>query len=87
MTVRYRAATGAAWTDASSAAARKPVAQLRTDTAGPGTLSAANLAPTLPASTTLNITREWLDMWGGPRAARFTLTNAGKTALELSGLG
>lgn len=83
LTVRYRAAntSTSTWADANSAAARKQVSSLRTNS-----LSAANLASTLPTSTPLNVTREWIDI-SGDLGLRFTLTNTAKTALEIGSLG
>jgi len=83
LTVRYRAAntSTSTWADANSAASRKPVSLLRTSS-----ISAANLAPTLPTSTPLNVSREWLDIFGD-LGLRFTLTNTAKMALELGSLG
>ncbi|KAK3322684.1 hypothetical protein B0H66DRAFT_620425 [Apodospora peruviana] len=85
VTLRYREVntTGnTPWVDIDSAKTRKTITSLRTD----GQISAANLAPTLPTSLPLDITREWIDV-AGDLGLRFTLTNTGKTALEIGSLG
>ncbi|KAI1495636.1 hypothetical protein F5X99DRAFT_402877 [Biscogniauxia marginata] len=81
ITFRYREDGATAWIDGDSAAARKPVAAVDTD----GALAASDLSATLPAGP-INVTREWLDV-SGDLGLRFTLTNAGATALELGSLG
>ncbi|GAB1321049.1 hypothetical protein MFIFM68171_11259 [Madurella fahalii] len=81
LTLRYRELNTIDWVDVNSATARKPVTSLQTDA-----LSAANLAPSLPTSLPLNITREWIDV-GGDLGLRFTLTNSGKVAVEIGSLG
>lgn len=92
ITFRYRVAgdDNGTWIDGDSAAARKPVAALpitSSSSSSNGSLAAANLSPTLPTSSPLNVTREWLDV-AGDLALRFTLTNAHPSAaLELGSLG
>lgn len=81
LTLRYRELGMTDWVDVNSATARKPVASLRTDA-----LSAANMAPTLPESLPLNITREWVDV-DGDLGLRFTLANSGRAAVEIGSLG
>jgi len=79
--LRYREVNTATWLEANSATSRKPVTQLQTNA-----LSAGSLTRTLPLALPLNITREWIDT-GGDLALRFTLTNTGKTSLEIGSLG
>ncbi|KAI1385687.1 uncharacterized protein F4822DRAFT_351353 [Hypoxylon trugodes] len=83
ITFRYREQGKKTWIDGDSAAARKPVAALKTS---PGSLASSNLNATLPATDTLNVTREWLDV-EGDLGLRFTIGNTGKTALEIGSLG
>ncbi|KAK0646875.1 hypothetical protein B0T16DRAFT_328617 [Cercophora newfieldiana] len=85
LTLRYREANSDSdrWTDANTVLARKPV---RSNAATADTLSAANLAATFSSTLPLNITREWIDV-NGDLGLRVTLTNTGRTALEIGSLG
>ncbi|KAI6081940.1 hypothetical protein F4821DRAFT_248233 [Hypoxylon rubiginosum] len=83
ITFRYRRGSSGAWTDGNSATARKAVTSLR---AGTGALAASNLAPTLPATVPLNVTREWLDV-EGDLGLRFTIENTGNSPVEIGSLG
>ncbi|KAI4861919.1 hypothetical protein F4820DRAFT_451460 [Hypoxylon rubiginosum] len=84
ITFRYREeGSGGAWTDGNSAAARKPVTSLKT---GTGALAASNLAPTLPTTGPLNVTREWLNV-SGDLGLRFTIENSGDSPIEIGSLG
>lgn len=89
VTFRYRAVGSTAWIGGDSSRARQPV----TSTTGNSNntfgkvLAASNMANTLPSNTsTLAITREWLDV-DGDLGLSFTLTNTGTTSLELGSLG
>ena len=82
ITIRYRTPNSSTWLDTNSAQSRKPVTALR----GSGPLAAAALAPTLPSTLPLNITREWVDV-DGDLGLRFTISNTGRAALELGSLG
>jgi len=82
VTIRYRPTGSSAWIDANSAQARKPVSALR----GSGPLTAAVIAPTLPSTLPLNITREWTDV-EGDLGLRFLISNTGRATLELGSLG
>ncbi|KAI0202965.1 hypothetical protein F4808DRAFT_48662 [Astrocystis sublimbata] len=80
ITFRYRQQGSTSWIDGDTATNRKPVKAVDTDT-----LAASNLAPTL-GSSPLNITREWIDV-SGDLGLRFTITNSGKSTIELGSLG
>ncbi|KAI1337692.1 hypothetical protein F5Y15DRAFT_151137 [Xylariaceae sp. FL0016] len=80
LTIRYREEGSAAWIDADSSIARKPVAAVDSSA-----LSASNLAATLPAGP-LHVTREWLDV-SGDLGLRFNVTNTAASPIELGSLG
>lgn len=83
LTFRYRTGTTGPWQDASTAAERAPV----TNTSANGALAAANLEPTLPdSSTSLNVTRTWIDV-DGDLGLEFTLTNVADDTVEVGSLG
>jgi hypothetical protein len=71
------------WQDFSTALERKPVRALA---AAGSILAAADLAPTLPASLPLQVTRTWSED-DGTLALRFTLRNTGQQTVEIGGLG
>ncbi|KAI1139284.1 hypothetical protein F5Y05DRAFT_343460 [Hypoxylon sp. FL0543] len=83
ITFRYREGSSGAWIDGDSAAGRKTVTTLKP---GTGVLAASNLAPTLPETGPLNITREWLDV-SGDLGLRFTIGNTGQSPVEIGSLG
>lgn len=81
ITYRFRVnGTTGAWTSGDSSVARQAVAEIPT-----GGLAAANLKATLPASS-LNVTREWIEV-DGDLGLMFTVMNTGKKALEIGSLG
>ncbi|RYP27036.1 hypothetical protein DL768_011373 [Monosporascus sp. mg162] len=82
ITFRYREAGSSNWGDGDSASRRRTVTAVTT---GGGALAASIMAPTLPAGP-LNVTREWLDA-SGDLGLRFTIRNAGPSAVEIGGLG
>ncbi|RYP75617.1 hypothetical protein DL771_002317 [Monosporascus sp. 5C6A] len=82
MTFRYREARSSNWIDGDSASSRRTVTAVTT---GGDALAASIMAPTLPAGP-LNVTREWLDA-SGDLGLRFTIRNAGSSAVEIGGLG
>lgn len=87
VTFRNRAVGSTAWIDGDSSAARQPVTSTSANSTYGKVLAAVNLAKTLPANTsTLNITRAWLDV-DGDLGLSFTLTNTGKDSIELGSLG
>lgn len=71
------------WQDVSTALDRKPVRALP---ATGSVLAAADLAPTLPASLPLEVTRTW-SVENGTLALRFTLRNTSHQPVEIGGLG
>lgn len=86
VTFRYRTVGSTSWIDGDSAATREPVTSLPAAT-NESVLAASEMSPTLPSNTsTLNITREWLDV-DGDLALSFTITNAGNSSIELGSLG
>ncbi|GME25193.1 Glycoside hydrolase family 43 [Neofusicoccum parvum] len=83
LTFRYRTGTAGAWQDANTAAERAPV----TSTPANGALASANLAPTLAnSSSSLNVTRKWIDV-DGDLGLEFTLTNTADGTVEIGSLG
>ncbi|KAI1070872.1 hypothetical protein LB507_010938, partial [Fusarium sp. FIESC RH6] len=80
ITYRYRGEGDTTWKGGDSAKSRKPVNNITTDA-----LAAANIEATLPESS-LNITREWLDV-DGDLGLRFTITNGGNNTIEIGSLG
>ncbi|KAL3486997.1 hypothetical protein BJX62DRAFT_241396 [Aspergillus germanicus] len=81
ITYRYRLERGSAWIDGDSSQKRSAIKSFDI----PGTLAAADLAPTLSESP-LEIVREWLEV-EGDLAVRFTISNVGKQQLEIGSLG
>ena len=82
ITLRLRTGTEA-WKDYDSAAVRKPVVPISTSGA---TLAAADLTPTLPAGSPVQITRSWL-VDNGRLVLRFELKNKGTTPVQIGALG
>lgn len=83
ITFRARQVGSTAWINADSATARRPVtAQAVSGT----TLAAANLAPTLPSTSLLNITRRWV-LQNNVMQLLFDVTNSQTTAVEIGALG
>lgn len=83
ITFRARKVGSAAWTSGDSSAARKNVTALPVSGT---TLAAANLAPTLPSASLLNITRRWV-LNNGQLELLFDVTNSQTTAVEVGALG
>ncbi|KAF9266756.1 hypothetical protein L218DRAFT_748830 [Marasmius fiardii PR-910] len=83
ITFRARKVGSTAWVSADSAAARRPVTAL---SVSGNTLAAANLAPTLPSSSLLNITRRWVRN-GDQLELQFDVTNSQTVAVEIGSLG
>ncbi len=83
LTLRVRASSSEAWKDYDTAAERKPVLPL---SASGQTLAAADLTPTLPADSPIQITRSWaLD--NGRLVLRFELKNKGPLPVQIGSLG
>ncbi|UCD51141.1 MAG: hypothetical protein JSW27_00635, partial [Phycisphaerales bacterium] len=81
--LRYRSNGQEPWTEASSAAARKPVQALRLSGS---TLAAADLSPTLPSDCPLRIVRTW-SVDNGTLVLNFSITNRSQKAVEIGALG
>ncbi|KAL5366247.1 hypothetical protein BJX96DRAFT_182433 [Aspergillus floccosus] len=82
ITLRYRATGTTEWIAGDSSQARKPVTVIEADDA----LMAADLTPTLPAGSPLQIVRKWINL-DGDLGLSFTLTNTAKNRLEIGSLG
>ena len=83
LTFRLRTNSSDSWREFSTAAARKPVTPLP---ASGKTLAAADLGPTLPADTPLQITRSWI-VENGRLVLRFELKNKSTVPVEIGALG
>ena len=83
ITFRARVVGSSSWTTGDSAAQRRIVSQLP---ATGNALAAANLAPTLPSNSLLNITRRWV-VANGQFQLLFDVTNSQRQAVEIGALG
>jgi len=72
-----------AWISGDSSTARK---KLTAEAVSGSTLAAANLSPTLPATSLLNITRRWVSNTEGIQLL-FDVTNSQTMAVEIGALG
>ncbi|HUJ29909.1 MAG TPA: DUF5695 domain-containing protein [Candidatus Acidoferrum sp.] len=81
--LRLRSGTSGAWTDYSTAHARKPVTSLP---ASGNVLAAADLAPTFGADLPLEIKRYWA-LADGKLALRFELRNTTAQPVQIGALG
>lgn len=80
--LRMRPVGASEWSDYSTAYHRMAVKPLMVR----GALAAADITASLGAGFPLKVTRTWATV-DGKLAMRFTLTNPGKTAVEIGGLG
>lgn len=80
---RVRTVGSSAWITGSSATTRKT---LTAQTVSGTTLASANLAPTLPTNSLLNITRRWV-VDGDQLELLFDITNSQTVAVEIGALG
>ncbi|KAK6969014.1 hypothetical protein R3P38DRAFT_2401545, partial [Favolaschia claudopus] len=80
---RSRKVGSTAWVSGDSSTSRK---KLTPATVSGSTLAAANLAPTLPTTSLLNITRRWVSVSSGVQLL-FDVTNSQTTAVEIGSLG
>jgi len=80
--LRIRAVGSDAWSDYSTAFKRTKVTPLKVK----GAIAAADITSSLGAGFPLKVTRTW-SVIGGKLVLRYTLTNPGKTAIEIGGLG
>ena len=83
ITFRARVVGSSAWTSGDTAAQRRNVSAL---TVSGSTLAAANLLPTLPSRSLLNITRRWV-LEGDQLQLLFDVTNSQMQAVEIGSLG
>ncbi|EEB89967.1 hypothetical protein MPER_11886, partial [Moniliophthora perniciosa FA553] len=83
ITFRARTVGSSAWVSGDSAASRRAVTAR---TASGNTLASANLGPTLPSNSLLNITRRWV-VDGDQFELLFDVTNSQNTAVEIGALG
>ncbi|PIL27019.1 hypothetical protein GSI_10158 [Ganoderma sinense ZZ0214-1] len=83
LTFRARIVGSSTWISGDTAAARKNVSAL---SASGSTLAAANLLPTLPSGSLLNITRRWV-LKDGSFQLLFDVTNSQSQAVEIGSLG
>ncbi len=81
--LRVRIAGDEAWHDYSTAFVRRPITALKTPA---GAIAAADITAALGEGLPLKITRTWT-VDHGQLVLRFTLSNPGKTAVEIGGLG
>ncbi|KAJ8523087.1 hypothetical protein ONZ45_g417 [Pleurotus djamor] len=83
ITFRARRVGTTAWISGDSAASRRAVTVLP---ASGSTLAAANLAPTLPSTSLLNITRRWV-VENNQLELFFDVTNSQSSAVEIGSIG
>ncbi|OJT05990.1 hypothetical protein TRAPUB_3177 [Trametes pubescens] len=83
LTFRARLVGSSTWTSGDTSAQRRSVAPLNVTGS---TLAAANLSPTLPSSSLLNITRRWV-LSDNELELLFDVTNSQKQAVEIGALG
>lgn len=83
VTFRVRQVGNTAWISGDSAAARKPVVALTTNST---TLAAADLTPTLQSGSLLSITRRWV-LQNGQLQLLFDVTNKQSFAVEIGSFG
>ncbi|KAG5733784.1 hypothetical protein E4T56_gene8209 [Termitomyces sp. T112] len=83
LTFRARKVGSTTWVSGDTSTARSPVTAISTSGT---TLAAANLTPTLPTSSLLNITRRWI-VEDNILQLLFDVTNSQTTAVEIGALG
>ncbi|KAF8899308.1 hypothetical protein BD779DRAFT_74687 [Infundibulicybe gibba] len=83
ITFRARKSGSTAWVSGDTSTARRPVTPLA---ASGSTLAAANLAPTLPSGSLLNITRRWV-LQDNQLQLLFDVNNPQTVAVEIGALG
>jgi hypothetical protein len=83
ITFRARKVGSTAWVSADSATTRRAVTAL---SSGGTTLAAANLAPTLPSGSLLNVTRRWV-VQNSVLQLLFDVSNSQTSAVEIGSLG
>ncbi|KAG6841719.1 hypothetical protein C0991_007605 [Blastosporella zonata] len=83
LTFRARKVGSTAWVSGDTSTTRHPVTPI---TASGTTLAAANLAPTLPSTSLLSITRRWV-VQNNVLQLLFDVTNSQTTSVEIGALG
>lgn len=83
ITFRARRVGSSSWISGDTSTARKRLTSL---SVSGNTLAAANLAPTLPSSSLLSITRRWVNN-NGQLQLLFDVTNSQSSAVEIGSLG
>jgi len=83
LTLRLRPGNSGPWQKYDTAAARRPIESL---TVSAPTLASADLTPTLPADSPIQITRSWL-VEDGHLTLRFNLKNKTSGPVQIGGLG
>jgi hypothetical protein len=83
ITFRVRKTGSTTWLTGDTSTSRKPVTPLAVSGS---TLAAANLAPTLPSNSLLNITRKWV-LQNNQLQLLFTVQNTQTVAVEIGSLG
>lgn len=83
ITYRARRVGSTAWISGDTSTSRRVLTPLQVSG---NTLAAANLAPTLPSNSLLNITRRWVNN-GGQLQLLFDVTNSQTSAVEIGSLG
>ena len=81
ITYRYRQSGATRWLSGDSSQTRAKVSNMTSNA-----LAAANLSPTLPTGSPIQVTRKWIDV-DGDLGLSFTLTNKGNTIVELGSVG
>ncbi|RYX82650.1 hypothetical protein EON83_18295 [bacterium] len=83
LTLRVRKGKAEAWRNLDTAAARQPVRPL---TASAATIAAADLSPTLPSDSPIQITRSWAQE-DGHLVLRFAIKNIATQPVDIGALG
>ncbi|KAI0367296.1 hypothetical protein BV20DRAFT_569238 [Pilatotrama ljubarskyi] len=86
LTFRARIAGSSSWTSGDTSTQRRIVTPVTPLNATGSTLAAANLSPTLPSGSLLNVTRRWV-LANGDLELLFDITNSQKQAVEIGALG
>jgi hypothetical protein len=84
--LRLRVVGATDWQDYSTAFKRSNVTPLKVKANNKSVLAAADITPSLGAGMPLKVTRTW-SVVDGKLVLRYTLSNPGKTAIEIGGLG
>ena len=83
LTFRVRKSGSTAWINGDTSTARKPVLPLP---ASGSIIAAANLSPTLPSNSLVNVTRQWV-VANGVLQLQFAVQNTQNVPVEIGALG